>query len=93
MIRGNFQAHGHRAVAVEAVVAGRAAEGFGQRHRGAAVQQAVGLPRAFVHRHAAAQEIRAGFGELDAQRRGQRRTRVRVELGDIGFGPEQLRTA
>src|SRR5690606_6931280 len=42
---------------VHAQVAGAAAEGFGQHHRGAAVQQAVGLAGARVHRHGGLQPV------------------------------------
>src|SRR6185503_5398902 len=48
--------------------AGRgAAERFGEGYRGAAVQDAEGLPRALVDGHATAQKICADLGELDAE--------------------------
>ena len=43
------------------------AEGFGQRHRRAAVQQAGRLDRALVDRHAGCEAILANLYEFDAE--------------------------
>src|SRR5690606_27994992 len=48
-------------------VAGAAAQGFGQEHRSAAVEQAVGLEGAGVDRHGGDQAVVADVDEFDAQ--------------------------
>ena len=52
---------------VDAHHCARAAQGFGERHRCAAVKQSIGLPRSPVDGHGAADEIAADFGELDSK--------------------------
>ena len=59
--------------------AGGTADGFGQQHRGAAVQQAIGLVGARVDRHGRAQEVGTDFGEDDAERLHRGADRHRVE--------------
>ncbi len=52
---------------IDAHTRARAAEGFGERHRSAAVQQSIGLPGPLIHGHGAADEVVADFGEHDAE--------------------------
>src|SRR6185312_3939398 len=67
MVGVDLQPHrGETILATEHCAGG--AQRFRQRHRGAAMQDAVGLERARVHRHRAAQEILADFGDADADR-------------------------
>src|SRR5579862_4797821 len=54
-------------LAVDAVDRAQAAERFGQRHRGAAVEQPGRLAGAVIDRHAGLEIIVAGLDQLDAE--------------------------
>ena len=55
---------------IDAQHGGEAAEGFGEGHRGATVQHAVGLVGVRVHRHGGAQEVLADLGVADPEESG-----------------------
>ncbi|MNY73280.1 hypothetical protein D3C86_2120340 [compost metagenome] len=70
----------HRGVAFGAgVVRADRAQGFGQHHADAAVQQPERLDGALVHRHPAHQEVIADFGDFNAQVADRRARVARVD--------------
>src|SRR5690606_39736293 len=69
----------------------RAAERLGQRHRRAAMEDAVRLARAIVDRHATSQVVRAELDELDAQVARQRRAIEANLLESIWTEPDHER--
>lgn len=63
----DFHPDTHPLARIHAQVAGGAAQGFGQHHRGPAMQQAIRLMGARIHRHGGLQPVIAGGGEHDSQ--------------------------
>src|SRR5690606_24424193 len=81
--RVDVEADRHR-TGIDAQIAGEAAQRFGQRDRGAAVQQAERLLRACIDRHRAAQPVVADLGHADAEVLDHAAPAGRVDGGEFG---------
>ncbi|MNY60259.1 hypothetical protein D3C86_1967900 [compost metagenome] len=89
MVGVDFQAHAIKLAGIDAQVTGHGTDGFGQYHRGAAVQQAVGLVSAVVDDHAGGQGHFIEVFEADIQHFADGVFLDRVQLIDVGSGTPQ----
>src|SRR5580704_5793140 len=67
MVCIDFLAHDLILGRIDAHRGTHASETFGQRDRGTAMQKSIGLHGARIHRHGAADEVRADFGEQNTE--------------------------